>query len=92
MVSTDGGGTISEFPLRCYSGVAQQRYESSATTRCSRGGVQAIQPREPAFGAGDQTSGPANTLFFNESLNGGNDGLFGTLTPIATDINTGNGQ
>jgi uncharacterized protein (TIGR03118 family) len=45
-----------------------------------------------AFGAGDQTSGPANTLFFNESLNGGNDGLFGTLTPIATDINTGNGQ
>ena len=45
-----------------------------------------------AFGAGDQTSGPANTLFFNEGLNGGNDGLFGTLTPIATDIESGNGQ
>ena len=44
-----------------------------------------------AFGAGDQTSGPANTLFFNEGLNG-NDGLFGTLTPIATDIESGNGQ
>jgi len=45
-----------------------------------------------AFGAGDQTSGAANTLFFNEGLNGGNDGLFGTLTPIATDIESGNGQ
>jgi len=45
-----------------------------------------------AFGAGDQTSGPANTLFFNQGLNGGNDGLFGTLTPIATDIESGNGQ
>jgi uncharacterized protein (TIGR03118 family) len=45
-----------------------------------------------AFGAGDQTSGPANTLFFNEGLNGGNDGLFGTLTPIAADIEPGNGQ
>ena len=45
-----------------------------------------------AFGAGDQTSGPANTLFFNEGLNGGNDGLFGTLTPIAADIDPGNGQ
>jgi len=45
-----------------------------------------------AFGAGDQTSGAANTLFFNEGLNGGNDGLFGTLTPIATDIASGNGQ
>ena len=45
-----------------------------------------------AFGAGDQTSGPANTLFFNQGLNGGNDGLFGTLTPIAADIEPGNGQ
>ena len=45
-----------------------------------------------AFGAGDQTSGPANTLFFNQGLNGGNDGLFGTLTPIAADIDPGNGQ
>jgi hypothetical protein len=45
-----------------------------------------------AFGAGDQTSGPANTLFFNEGPNGGNDGLFGTLTPIAADIDPGNGQ
>jgi uncharacterized protein (TIGR03118 family) len=45
-----------------------------------------------AFGAGDQTSGAANTLFFNQGLNGGNDGLFGTLTPIATDIESGNGQ
>jgi len=45
-----------------------------------------------AFGAGDQTSGPANTLFFNQGLNGGNDGLFGTLTPIAADIESGNGQ
>jgi uncharacterized protein (TIGR03118 family) len=45
-----------------------------------------------AFGAGDQTSGAANTLFFNEGLNGGNDGLFGTLTPIAIDIESGNGQ
>jgi uncharacterized protein (TIGR03118 family) len=44
-----------------------------------------------AFGAGDQTSGAANTLFFNEGLNGGS-GLFGTLTPIATDIESGNGQ
>src|SRR5258707_954413 len=43
-----------------------------------------------AFGAGDQTSGAANTLFFNEGLNGGS-GLFGTLTPIATDIESGNG-
>jgi len=45
-----------------------------------------------AFGAGDQTSGAANTLFFNQGLNGGNDGLFGTLTPIATDIESGNGK
>ena len=45
-----------------------------------------------AFGAGDQTSGPANTLFFNQGLNGGNDGLFGKLTPIAADIDPGNGQ
>jgi len=45
-----------------------------------------------AFGAGDQTSGPAKTLFFNEGLNGGNDGLFGTLTPIEADIDPGNGQ
>ena len=45
-----------------------------------------------SFGAGDQTSGPANTLFFTEGLNGANDGLFGTLTPIASDIDPGNGQ
>ena len=41
---------------------------------------------------GTRLQDPQTRSFFDESLNGRNDGLFGTLTPIATDINTGNGQ
>jgi uncharacterized protein (TIGR03118 family) len=53
-----------------------------------------------SFGAGQppsgqppiQTSGPGNALFFAAGPNQGNDGLFGTLTPVSTDLIQGNGQ
>jgi uncharacterized protein (TIGR03118 family) len=48
-----------------------------------------------SFGAGQpspQTSGPANTLFFAAGPNAGNDGIFGTLTPLSTDLIQGNDQ
>jgi uncharacterized protein (TIGR03118 family) len=32
--------------------------------------------------ANDATAGPANTLFFSAGINGENDGLFGTITPV----------
>jgi uncharacterized protein (TIGR03118 family) len=39
-----------------------------------------------AFGNGGQ-SGPGNTLFFTAGPNDETDGLFGTLTPIAAELN-----
>jgi uncharacterized protein (TIGR03118 family) len=48
-----------------------------------------------SFGSGQpspQTSGPANALFFAAGPNEGQDGLFGTLTPVSTDLIQGNGQ
>jgi uncharacterized protein (TIGR03118 family) len=48
-----------------------------------------------AFGAGQpspQNSGPANSLFFNAGINQGNGGLFGTLTPVASELIQGNDQ
>jgi uncharacterized protein (TIGR03118 family) len=39
-----------------------------------------------AFGNGG-ASGPGNTLFFTAGPNGESDGLFGTLIPIATELN-----
>src|SRR5438034_2235363 len=38
------------------------------------------------FGAGNANSGPHNTLFFTAGPNGENDGLFGNLVPIATEL------
>lgn len=40
-----------------------------------------------AFGAGNANSGPYNTLFFTSGPNGENDGTFGTLAPVATELN-----
>jgi hypothetical protein len=47
-----------------------------------------------SFGAGQalQTSGPANALFFNAGINQGMGGLFGTLTPILSDLTQGGDQ
>jgi uncharacterized protein (TIGR03118 family) len=48
-----------------------------------------------SFGAGQppiESSGPGNTLFFAAGPNQGNDGLFGTLTPVPPDLIQGNGQ
>jgi uncharacterized protein (TIGR03118 family) len=50
---------------------------------------------EISFGAGQpspQASGPANALFFAAGPNEGNAGIFGTLTPVTTDLIQGNGQ
>src|SRR5262249_17445970 len=38
------------------------------------------------FGAGNANSGPHNTLFFTAGPNDENDGLFGTLVPIAAEL------
>jgi uncharacterized protein (TIGR03118 family) len=38
------------------------------------------------FGAGNTNSGPYNTLFFTAGPNDENDGRFGTLVPIATEL------
>lgn len=43
------------------------------------------------FGNGGK-SGPANTLFFTAGPNDENDGLFGTLTPIASELNEADEQ
>ncbi|MBZ5641680.1 MAG: TIGR03118 family protein [Acidobacteriia bacterium] len=40
-----------------------------------------------AFGAGNANSGPYNTLFFTAGPNNENDGTFGTLVPVATELN-----
>jgi uncharacterized protein (TIGR03118 family) len=49
-----------------------------------------------AFGDGipssDPTDKPANALFFTAGPNEGKDGLFGTLTPIKTDLTQGSDQ
>ena len=45
-----------------------------------------------AFGAGNANSGAANALFFNAGLNEGKAGLFGFLTPVASDLTQGNDQ
>jgi uncharacterized protein (TIGR03118 family) len=39
------------------------------------------------FGAGNANSGPYNTLFFTAGPNNENDGAFGTLVPVATELN-----
>jgi uncharacterized protein (TIGR03118 family) len=44
-----------------------------------------------AFGNGGQ-SGPGNTLFFTAGPNDETDGLFGSLTPIATELNENDEQ
>ena len=41
------------------------------------------------FGGGNANSGPANTLYFTAGINNEKDGLFGTLTPIAAELNEG---
>src|SRR5213593_4006961 len=38
------------------------------------------------FGAGNANSGPYNTLFFTAGPNGENDGLFGSLVPIPSEL------
>src|SRR6185503_8411150 len=38
------------------------------------------------FGAGNANSGPYNTLFFTAGPNDENDGRFGTLVPITTEL------
>jgi uncharacterized protein (TIGR03118 family) len=47
-----------------------------------------------SFGAGQpaQTSGPGNSLYFAAGINQGNGGLFGTLTPVPTDLTEGGDQ
>jgi uncharacterized protein (TIGR03118 family) len=40
-----------------------------------------------AFGAGNTNSGPYNTLFFTSGPNNENDGTFGTLVPVTTQLN-----
>jgi uncharacterized protein (TIGR03118 family) len=45
-----------------------------------------------AFGAGNTNSGAANALYFNAGINQGTAGLFGTLTPVASDLTQGNDQ
>ncbi|HXM05501.1 MAG TPA: TIGR03118 family protein [Chthoniobacterales bacterium] len=45
-----------------------------------------------AFGAGNTNSGAANALYFNAGGNQGTTGLFGTLTPVASDLTQGNDQ
>jgi uncharacterized protein (TIGR03118 family) len=48
-----------------------------------------------SFGAGQpspQTSGPGNALFFNAGIMMGTGGLFGTLTPVSTDLIQGGDQ
>ena len=47
-----------------------------------------------SFGAGQpmQTSGPANALFFNAGIMMGTGGLFGTLTPVLSDLAQGGDQ
>jgi len=39
------------------------------------------------FGAGNANSGAFNTLFFTSGPNHENDGTFGTLVPVATELN-----
>jgi uncharacterized protein (TIGR03118 family) len=39
------------------------------------------------FGAGNANSGPYNTLFFTAGPNQENDGTFGTLVPVASELN-----
>jgi len=48
-----------------------------------------------SFGAGQpspQSSGPANALYFAAGIKSGNGGLFGTLTPLSTELTQGNDQ
>jgi uncharacterized protein (TIGR03118 family) len=48
-----------------------------------------------SFGAGQpspQNSGPANALFFNAGINQGMGGLFGTLTPVSSELTQGGDQ
>lgn len=48
-----------------------------------------------SFGAGQpspQSSGPGNSLFFAAGVNAGSGGLFGALTPLATDLTQGGDQ
>jgi hypothetical protein len=48
-----------------------------------------------SFGAGQpspQVSGPGNALFFNAGINMGTGGLFGTLTPVSTELFQGGDQ
>jgi uncharacterized protein (TIGR03118 family) len=42
------------------------------------------------FGSGTANSGPLNTLFFAAGPNGESNGLFGSLTPVSTDLVQGN--
>jgi uncharacterized protein (TIGR03118 family) len=39
------------------------------------------------FGAGNTNSGPYNTLFFTSGPNNENDGTFGTLVPVTSELN-----
>jgi uncharacterized protein (TIGR03118 family) len=48
-----------------------------------------------SFGAGQpspQSSGPGNALYFAAGIKSGNGGLFGTLTPLSTELTQGNDQ
>ena len=45
-----------------------------------------------SFGSGKTTAGPATTLFFSAGPNDESDGLFGTLTPVASELVEGNGN
>ncbi|MGI8959461.1 MAG: TIGR03118 family protein [Bryobacteraceae bacterium] len=84
LVGNFGAGTITAFNPVTGRFLGHMRTPAGSVLKID--GLWALN-----FGNGDK-SGPANTLFFTAGPNNEMDGLFGTLTPIASELNEADEQ
>jgi uncharacterized protein (TIGR03118 family) len=85
LVGNFGAGTIAAFNPVTGRWLGNMRAPDGSTLHID--GLWALN-----FGAGNATSGPANALFFTAGPDDESHGLFGTLTPIPSELNEGDEQ
>lgn len=88
--ATKSSGFIAAYDLA--TGKLDGLLEDASGNPLSIPGVWAISPGNGGATSSDPAAAPAATLYFTQLANQGKGGLFGYLTPVATDLIKGNNQ